>query len=50
MQDNKIELPKLLDYALCLIHLAVFGILGVICSLYLVLVFYLGLKMLYNHN
>lgn len=29
-QDNKIELPKLLDYALCLIHLAVFGILGVL--------------------
>ncbi|KAG6655567.1 hypothetical protein CIPAW_05G226300 [Carya illinoinensis] len=26
--DDKKELPKLLDYILCLIHLAVFGILG----------------------
>lgn len=25
------ELPKLLEYVLCLIHLAVFGIIGVIC-------------------
>ncbi|KAL4598963.1 hypothetical protein ACB092_11G093200 [Castanea dentata] len=29
-QDDKERLPKLLDYAFCLIHLAVFGILGVL--------------------
>lgn len=29
MQGSKKELPELLDYVLCLIHLAVFGILGV---------------------
>ncbi|XP_023916802.1 fluoride export protein 1 isoform X2 [Quercus suber] len=29
-QDDKERLPKLLEYALCLIHLAVFGILGVL--------------------
>ncbi|XP_041013437.1 uncharacterized protein LOC121256656 [Juglans microcarpa x Juglans regia] len=28
--DDKKELPKLLDYILCLIHLAVFGILGIL--------------------
>ncbi|KAG7980824.1 hypothetical protein I3843_05G203500 [Carya illinoinensis] len=28
--DDKKELPKLLDYILCLIHLAVFGILGLL--------------------
>ena len=35
MQDDKERLPKLLDYAVCLIHLAVFGILGVICTIYM---------------
>ncbi|XP_024018119.1 uncharacterized protein LOC112090617 [Morus notabilis] len=30
MQDDKKDMPKLLEYCSCLIHLAVFGILGVL--------------------
>ena len=35
MQDDKEISSKLLDYAFCLIHLVVFGILGVICTIYM---------------
>lgn len=34
-QESRSGLPKLLDYASCMAHLAVFGILGVICFSYL---------------
>jgi len=32
-QETRRGLPKLLDYASCMVHLAVFGILGVIYML-----------------
>ena len=42
MQDDKERLPKLLEYVLCLIHLAVFGILGVTCTIYMHTPFFCG--------
>ncbi|XP_050285088.1 uncharacterized protein LOC126724752 isoform X2 [Quercus robur] len=47
-QDNKERLPKLLEYALCLIHLAVFGILGVLPRYVLQKLFGPGVTVLTN--
>ncbi|KAM3746948.1 hypothetical protein ACB098_05G001500 [Castanea mollissima] len=47
-QDDKERLPKLLEYALCLIHLAVFGILGVLTRYVLQKLFGPGVASLTN--
>ncbi|KAM3689053.1 hypothetical protein ACJW31_09G017100 [Castanea mollissima] len=49
-QDDKKRLPKLLDYALCLIHLAVFGILGVLTRYVLQKLFGPGVAGLTNNE
>ncbi|XP_075639217.1 fluoride export protein 1-like isoform X2 [Castanea sativa] len=49
-QDDKERLPKLLDYALCLIHLAVFGMLGVLTRYVLQKLFGPGVAGLTNNE